>query len=168
MASINFNPSPSNARPGEVQGVEAEARGVGLGDYVGRAIRLAQIDGDDDGAATYAGGFELGASVAGIAVRRLIEESDPSLLAGVVERVLGFSLPSETAEESARRAVLCGLLFEIGAVLEAAGDRLAFSGGDDEEIFGHGARNCRDAAVAARAEVRRNAATAEVLRFAAR
>jgi hypothetical protein len=152
MANSNFRLWDRNAQLEGLQCFESPVRKIPLGAYVSEAVHQSQIGCDANGTAIFAGGVELGASVAGIAVKRLLEEQDPSILFGVVEKVLGFSLSDGTPEQSARRAVLCGLLSEIGTVFESAGNRLEFSGRDDAEIFSDGVRRCRDAAAAALVE----------------
>ncbi|CAJ0797284.1 hypothetical protein [Ralstonia holmesii] len=152
MANSNSRLDDPNAQFDGLQWFETPGSEVTLGACVSEAVRQAQVGCYANGTAIYAGGVELGASVAGIAVRRLLKEEDPSILFGVVEDVLGFKLPDDTPEQSARRAVLCGLLFEIGMVLESAGNRLEFSGHDDAEIFSDGVRRCRDEAVIALAK----------------
>ncbi|MEV9633750.1 hypothetical protein ABZO35_04630 [Burkholderia pseudomallei] len=128
--------------------LETKKREAHLSAYIDEAIRQAMRDRPREVAnnhtAIYHRSFPIGSALAEVFAHRSIKSGGgPLSLVHVIEQLIG-KIPAETPEQQARRGILCGLCWEIGAILKLGGNGgFRFNVDDEGTMFMAGVRRSR-------------------------
>jgi len=116
--------------------------------YVDEAIRQALRDQPaelpNDSAVLYHRSFPVGSALADIFAYRAVRDGLPLSLINVIEQLTGASVPSETLEQEARRAVLAGICWRLTELLNMGGNGgFKFNVHDEGRMLMNGVRRGR-------------------------
>ncbi|QBQ97897.1 hypothetical protein [Paraburkholderia pallida] len=130
--------------------LETEKREADFSAYVDEAIRQALRDQPADlpnnSTVIYHRSFPIGSALADIFTHRTARDDiglGPSI-AHLIEKLAGLSVPDETPEQQARRALLCGFCWEIAGLLKlGANGGFQFNVHDEGLMLMNGVRKGR-------------------------